>query len=77
MPGQPKSATMLLNEHKYRDHSVVYDEFECEGHTRCLPKYGCRIYVNGNLEGSSQDHPSKKAAREAAAQQAVDSLILS
>lgn len=77
MSKEPKSATMLLNEHKHRGHSVVYDEFECEGHIGHPPKYGCRIYVNGDLEGSSRGHPNKKTAREVAAQQAVDSLILS
>jgi len=76
MPQQPKSATMLLNEHEQRGHEVVYREFECAGHTANLPKYGCTIYVNGGTEGTSQNHPNKKAAREAAAQRAVDSLIL-
>ena len=68
---------MLLNEHKHRGYNVVYYVFECDEHTGHLPKYGCRIYVNNDLNGSSQGHPNKKTAREAAAQQVVYSLILS
>jgi hypothetical protein len=76
MPLQRKSATMILNEHKQRGHDVVYEEFECDGHTGHRPKYGCRVSVNGDVEGTSQDYPNKKAAKEEAARQAAESLIL-
>ena len=73
----PKSATMLLNEYGQLGHTVVYDEFECKGHTGHKPKYGCNILVNGDTIGTSKDQPNKKAAREEAARQAAVSLTLS
>jgi len=68
---------MVLNEHKQRGHLLVYEEFECDGHTSDKPKYGCNLSVNGDLNGTSQDQPNKKAAREEAARQAAKSLDLS
>jgi len=68
---------MLLNEYGQLGHTVVYDEFECEGHAGHLPKYGCKLLVNGDTKGASQDQPNKKAAREKAARQAAVSLTLS
>ena len=68
---------MLLNEYEQLGHLVVYKEFECAGHTDHLPQYGCELSVNGNLEGTAQDQPNKKAAREEAARQAAESLLLS
>lgn len=68
---------MLLNEYEQLGHLVVYEEFECDSHTEHLPQYGCKLLVNGNLKGTAQDQPNKKAAREEAARQAADSLLLS
>ncbi len=77
MPIQPKSATMILNEYKQLGHLVVYEEFECAGHTGHAPQYGCKLLFNGHLKGTAQHHPSKNAAREVAARQAAESLLLS
>jgi dsRNA-specific ribonuclease len=73
---QRKRATMTLNEHRQRGHTVFYKVFECPEHTCHLPKYGCKVYINNRVEGTSQDRRSKKAAKEAAARKAVESLIL-
>jgi dsRNA-specific ribonuclease len=67
---------MRLNEHSNRGHQILYKQFECEGHTNATPKFGCYVYVNGELRGSSKDCPSKDAAKEAAAKQAADALFL-
>jgi dsRNA-specific ribonuclease len=67
---------MRLNEHSQRDNKVEFQPFKCNGDTEPNPKYGCKVYVNNILVGTAQDYRSKKAAKEAAAQQAVDSLIL-
>ena len=77
MPPQPKSATMLLNEYEQLGHLVVYEEFECDGHIGHIPKHGCRLLVNGDIKGTTEDQPNKKAAREEAARQAAESLVLS
>ena len=77
MPLQPKSATMLLNEYEQLGHLVVYQEFECDGHIDRIPKYGCILFVNGYIKGTSKDQPNKRAAREEAARQAAESLVLS
>lgn len=74
---QLKSATMLLNEYGQLGHLVVYEVFECDGHTGHIPKYGCNLSVNGGIIGTSQDQPNMKAAREEAAKQAAEYLILS
>lgn len=74
---QTKSATMLLNEYKQLGNPVLYEVFECEGHTGHIPKYGCILSVNGDIIGTSQDQPNMKAAREEAAKQAAEYLILS
>jgi hypothetical protein len=69
---------MIVNEYGQQlGHIVVYDEFECEGHTGHIPRYGCKLSVNGHIIGSSQDQPNKKAAREEAARHAAMNLTLS
>ena len=68
---------MLLNEYEQLGHLVVYEEFECNGHIGHIPQYGCKLLVNGDIKGTSQNQPNKKAAREEAARQAAESLVLS
>jgi hypothetical protein len=71
-----KNATVVLNEYKQQGHIVYYDEFVCVGHTVYKPGYGCRVWVNGRLQGTIGNQPNRKAAKEAVARQAVESLLL-
>jgi len=71
-----KSGTQLLNEHQQRGNTIYYEEYHCTGHTVNTPQYGCRVWVNGNCEGTANNRASKQKAKEAAALNAAESLLL-
>jgi hypothetical protein len=71
-----KSGTQLLNEHQNRGHTIRYEVYVCTGHSENNPQYGCRVWVNENPEGVANYEPSKKKAKEAAALEAAESLLL-
>ena len=71
-----KTGTQLLNEHQQRGHIVQYEGYLCIGHTEHNPLYGCRVWVDGRLEGTSNDKCRKKDAKEEAAFEAAKSLLL-
>lgn len=77
MPTMPKkSGTQLLNEHQNRGHTIEYEEYQCAGHSENNPQYGCRVWVNGNPIGVANNKPSRRKAKEAAALEAAESLLL-
>jgi len=67
---------MILNEYKMHRRSVVYVEYTCDGHSEVTPLYGCRVYLDDVIRGVANGHPSKRAAKEAAASQAAEVMGL-
>jgi len=75
-PAMPKSGTQRLNEYQNRGHTIQYEEYTCTTHSESNPQYGCKVWVDGGVKGVANNEPSKKRAKEAAALEAVTSLLL-
>ena len=76
LPSGNLSATQILNDHKQRGNRVKYEGYTCSGHTDTTPQHGCVVYVNGEIRGVANNLPRKKDAREVAAKEAVNALLL-
>ena len=48
--------------------------YECDGHTDAIPKWGCRLFIDGILRGHAVNCGTKQLAKEVACEQAVEAL---
>ena len=71
-----RASIQLLNEYAQFGHTMRYDVYPCDGHRDHAPQYGCIVWVDGDLKGVANNEPNKKRAKEAAALEAVMSLLL-
>ena len=71
-----RAPTQLLNEYQYDGHTVLYEIYLCAGHNDARPQYGCKVWVVGQLKGDAKDISGKIRAKQAAALEAVTSLLL-
>ena len=75
-----KTATQLLNEYGCWAHGIIPSNtsniYLCTGHSDAKPQFGCRVLVNGQPKGNTNNKSSKREVREEAASEAVTSLLM-